>query len=120
MHVDHDSASSAAPNHGSPRRCGSQMAWWKNLEEPGLLGRVDKLCHLLAPKVAATLVGVFTRIIRSAKLGQRQPCQIYECSEPESIRRQGALSISGGSYLGGSGSGSDMQKVCVLAGSCSE
>jgi len=50
------------------------------------------------------LADVYTKIVRSAKLGQCQPCQIDEDWEAEVIRRQGALSISGGSYLEGSGS----------------
>jgi hypothetical protein len=43
----------------------------------GLLGYVDELWDLWAEVVPA-LVDDYTRAIRSAKLGQCQPCQIYE------------------------------------------
>ena len=65
------------------RQGGVDLGWHGGRIWRGVSVDVDELWLSWATQVAATLLDAYTRVIRSTKPRQRQPCQIYESQEPE-------------------------------------
>jgi len=66
------------------------------------------------------LADVYTKIVRSAKLGQCQPYRIDESWEPEVIKRQGPCPSPADLIWKEVAPWLDVQKICVLTKSCSK